>query len=103
MKQCKKCNVIKPKVDSGRQNNVGKTIFVDAEGKRWNGAQCPQCTTKVNNIRALRNKKLKTQANKKLKALVKARYCSRCNRRLPKTRYFNHAECIAHIETAFIT
>jgi len=42
---CKLCNILKPYIFS-KFNDQGKRLFVDNEGRYWNGAKCRDCLNK---------------------------------------------------------
>lgn len=44
LSKCTKCQEVKQRIQNGRQpDNINK-IWVDENGKKWNGRRCPSCT-----------------------------------------------------------
>jgi hypothetical protein len=49
---CRKCNNETLRIDSGRKNKNGSKVYVDSNGLRWNGRECPSCKYNKKEIRA---------------------------------------------------
>ena len=76
---CNKCNKDVTKVDSGRKHNRGRKIYVDNNGHRWNGNECPACKyNRVSNVQVKRK--------------------AQCGH-YDDTRYFKCAVCKPELET----
>ena len=90
---CTVCGIEKVRMESGRLTTQNSMVYIDQDGKRWNGYQCPQCVIK---------------AHRRLRKTVPIlfptikRSCETCEKPLPANRRFNHIECIAHIEHAYV-
>lgn len=58
IENCRKCQEPKVRNQAGTYPNKRDKIFVDANGKKWNGRQCPDCQrSKMNShMKAKRNK-----------------------------------------------
>ena len=81
---CNVCGETKVRNFSKRMAKSGKLnyVYTDSEGKTWNGKTCYTCVLMAVNQRA--------QAKREK---VTRRLCRVCNKNLPKSKYFMHADC----------
>ena len=56
---CKRCALLKPRIESGRFPDGKNKKYVDESGKLWNGSVCPDCNVSRshNNMNKLRSKR----------------------------------------------
>lgn len=86
---CRDCLQLKPKVRAekvpGRSD--GSCYFRDLEGRRWQGARCPDC-----HVKTVKERNYKNKEEKPAEVLTKRR-CRSCSSVLPAARYFKCFAC----------
>lgn len=82
---CKTCRKDIPRVKSDRVKGRASFVYVDDRSRRWNGRECPKCTS--NRIVASREKD-NFHGNP-----ITKRQCRKCSKPLPSSCYFWHIEC----------
>lgn len=103
--KCSQCGLIKTRVP-----HANGRLFVDEKGRLWNSRACPPCRNK----QIYRHRAQKRLLARKAKKLIvdrlnslemeqvalcptPKRYCRKCNKLLPPTKYFYHDLCGPHM------
>lgn len=83
---CVECKQDLPRENSGQKSTTGRSVFVNAEGRSWNGLTCPDCK----NAFKLRPADLNP---------VTKRKCRGCGALLLATCYFKCGPCQSRKDT----
>lgn len=112
IKVCTKCLLPSYYIYSGRETKRGEKIYVNDNGKNWEGFRCPSCVSlryKIKN-NPKKAKQLKREYSKRgtiqelgpeLEPQVSNRTCRICSRKLHITRYFYCHACYHELPSDF--
>lgn len=68
-KICRHCGVEKERIPSGRYPNIKDTIYLNKDGKQWNGLMCPDCHRDVIRV----NQKIRLDKRKAQREIINAK------------------------------